>query len=215
MRPISFYHEPSYLGIVLLILLICANEIKVHRFFIYVYYFGILASFSTTALAFLVLYILFNNFEKLKSALVLIFFVFIFLFFFIDSETLDTIFRFSEILNSGTSGNQRLIGPYDYLVNQVFVKHHYFGIPLGQSELVFNNSFYLLFLYFGIMTPVILSTFVLFVFSRCKFHSIKYLIAFFSLLFLSGALFTLEATLLLYILNLSFFTSRNGNLITI
>ena len=36
MRPISFYHEPSYLGIVLLILLICANELKVKKIFIYI-----------------------------------------------------------------------------------------------------------------------------------------------------------------------------------
>ena len=67
MRPISFFHEPSYLGIVLLILLICANELQVNKYFISLYYIGIILSFSTTALAFLVLYIIFNNFNKLKN----------------------------------------------------------------------------------------------------------------------------------------------------
>jgi hypothetical protein len=140
---------------------------------------------------------------------------YILVFFLIDNETLNTIFRFSEILNAGTSGNERLIGPYDYLVNQIFVKHHYLGIPLGQSELVFNNSFYLLFLYFGLLTPIILFAFVIYIFSRYKFRAIKYLIAFFSLLFLNGAIFTLEATLLLYFLNFTFFTTRNANSIKI
>lgn len=214
-RPISFYHEPSYLGIVLLFFLICANEIRVNRFIIYILYFGILASFSTTALSFLILYIFISYFEKIKSALFLISFVFVLLFFFIDSETLDSIFRFSEILNSGTSGNERLIGPYDYLVKQIFVKNHFFGIPLGQSELVFNNSFYLFFLYFGLLTPFVLLFFIVYLFSLYKFRSIKYLIAFFSLLFLNGAIFTLEATLLLYFLNLTFFSNRDSTLVNV
>jgi hypothetical protein len=133
------------------------------------------------------------------------------LLFFLDKETLDSIFRFSEILSSGTSGNQRLIGPYDYLIDQVFVKQHYLGIPLGQSDLIFNNSFYLLFLYFGILTPLIISMLFIFVFSKFKFHAYKYLIAFFSLLFLNGAIFTLESALLLYCLNYSFVFSRYKN----
>ena len=35
-RPISFYHEPSYLGIILLILLISANELKVNKLIIFI-----------------------------------------------------------------------------------------------------------------------------------------------------------------------------------
>lgn len=103
-RPISFYHEPSYLGIILLILLIAANELKVNKLIIFIYYFGIVISFSTTALVFLVLYVLIKNFESLKKILFVTIIVLISLNYFLDRETLDTVFRFNEILNSGTSG---------------------------------------------------------------------------------------------------------------
>ena len=210
-RPISFYHEPSYLGIILLILLISANELKVNKLIIFIYYFGIILSFSTTALVFLVLYVIIKNFESFRKILFLGLLIMISLKYFLDKETLDTVFRFNEILNSGTSGNERLVGPFDYLVNEVFVNHHYFGIPLGQSNLVFNNSFYLLFLYFGVLTPLLLVIFSLYIIHKFRSNSFKYLIAFFSLLFLNGAIFTLESTLVLYCLNYSFVL---GNTIT-
>jgi hypothetical protein len=122
----------------------------------------------------------------------------------VDNETLDNVFRFTEILNSGTSGNERLIGPYDYLINEIFIKKHFLGIPLGQSDLIFNNSFYLLFLYFGILTPFLFFILIAFIFLRFKSDSFKYLIAFFALLFLNGAIFTLESALILYFLNYTF-----------
>jgi len=206
-RPISFYHEPSYLGVVELILLICANELKVRKFYILLYYVGIIISFSTTALFFTMLYLIFKNLNKKKNISLLVVVSFLLMIFILDKETLDNIFRFSEILNSGTSGNQRIIGPYEFLIDQVFIKHHYLGIPLGQSDLIFNNSFYLLFLYFGIFTPLVLILLFLFLFLKFKVDAIKYLIAFFSLLFLNGAIFTLESALLLYSLNYSFMFS--------
>lgn len=210
MRPISFYHEPSYLGIVLLILLICANELKINKIFIFVYFLGIILSFSTTALIFLVTYIFLINISRLKNTLWAFLFILIILLLKVDNETLDNIFRFSEILNTGTSGNERLIGPYDYLVNEIFIKKHYLGIPLGQSDLIFNNSFYLLFLYFGILTPFIILIFIAFVILNFKSNSYKYLIAFFSLLFLNGAIFTLESALILYCLNYTFVSKKQN-----
>lgn len=204
MRPISFYHEPSYLGIVLLILLICANELKINKIIIFLFYLGIIISFSTTSLIFLVLYIILKNIIHLKRFIFAFLCIVIPIILYIDNETLDSVFRFSELLNAGTSGNERLIGPYDYLANEVFVKMHLFGIPLGQSDLIFNNSFYLLFLYFGILTPILLIIFISFVFSRFKSDSFKYLVAFFALLFLNGAIFTLESALILYLLNYTF-----------
>jgi len=208
MRPISFYHEPSYLGIVLLILLICANELKVKKIFIYIYYLGILVSFSTTALAFLILYLIFKNFNSIKNILIVVFILLILLIFFVGNNTLDTMFRISEIFISGTSGNQRLIGPYEFLFKEIIEKHYYFGIPLGQSDIILDNSFYLIFLYFGILTPILYILFISFIFYRFKSDAFKYLIAFFSLLFLNGAIFTLEATLILYCLNYTFVTKR-------
>ncbi len=203
-RPISFFHEPSYLGVVLLILLISANELKVNKLVIYILYLGIICSFSTTALIFLLLYIISRNINRLKNILLLILFSTLSFLFFLDEEILDSVFRLSEIFNAGTSGNERLIGPYEYLAEQFFNRHYYFGIPLGQSDLIFNNSFYLLFLYFGIFTPVLFSIFIVYIFYIYNENAIKYLIAFCSLLFLSGAIFTLEDALLLYILNYSF-----------
>ncbi len=208
MRPISFYHEPSYLGIVLLILLICANELKINKIFIFIYFLGIILSFSTTALIFLVTYFFLKNISRVKNILWIFLLILIILLLKVDNETLDNIFRFSEILNTGTSGNERLIGPYDYLVNEIFIKKHYFGIPLGQSDLIFNNSFYLLFLYFGILTPFIFLIFIVFVIFKFKSDSSKYLIAFFSLLFLNGAIFTLESALILYCLNYTFVSKK-------
>ena len=210
MRPISFYHEPSYLGIILLILLICANELKVNKLFLFIFYIGIIISFSTTALVFLILYIILLNFKSIKTFLMLFIIVILLFYFLLDNETLDNIFRFNEIFNAGTSGNERLIGPYDYLSDQFFNKHNYFGIPLGQSDLVFNNSFYLFFLYFGIFTPLLLLIFIFFIFYKFKKNSFKYLLAFFSLIFLSGSFFTLEYALILYFLNYSFYTTSNN-----
>lgn len=204
MRPISFYHEPSYLGIVLLILLICAYELRVNKIYIIIYYIGIILSFSTTALVFLFLYIISKNINRIKNLVMLITILIILLAFFLDKDTLDNIFRFSEILNAGTSGNERLIGPYEYLKNQLVNNHYFFGIPLGQSELVFNNSFYLLFLYFGVFTFPLLLIFMSFIIYKFKSNSFKYIVAFFSLLFLNGAIFTLESALLLYCLNTTF-----------
>ncbi len=214
MRPISFYHEPSYLGIILLILLICANELKVNKLYLVINYIGIIISFSTTALIFLILYIIIINFENLKNIILFFVVILLLVIFLLDNETLDIVFRFSEIFNAGTSGNERLVGPYDYLIDQFFNKHNYFGIPLGQSELVFNNSFYLLFLYFGIFTPLLLLIFIVFIFNKFKKNAFKYLLAFFSLMFLSGAIFTLEAALILYLLNYTF-NLKNSKLYTL
>jgi len=208
MRPISFYHEPSYLGIVLLILLICANELNVKKIFIIFIYIGILISFSTTALIFLLMYFFIINLKNLKNFILFIFVSIILLFFLLDKDSLDNIFRLSEILNTGTSGYQRLIGPYEYLIDQIFIRQQYLGIPLGQSNLIFDNSFYLLFLYFGVLTPLVFLSLFIYIFYKFKFNSLKYLIAFFSLLFLNGAIFTLESALLLYCLNYSFTYSR-------
>ncbi len=214
MRPISFYHEPSYLGIVLLILLICASELRVKRIFILILYFGIVISFSTTALFFLVSYIFLKNLNNIKNIVFILFVILILMIFIIDEDTLNNVFRFSEILNSGTSGHERLIGPYDYLIDQIFIRQHYLGIPLGQSDLIFNNSFYLLFLYFGFLTPLLLISLSLFVFVKFKSHAFKYLIAFFALLFLNGAIFTLESALILYCLNYTFMFNRYNSLAT-
>ena len=212
MRPISFYHEPSYLGIVLLVLLICGNELKVNKIYIMIYYLGIILSFSTTALVFLCLYIIINNFKSIKNILFLLVVMILLFIYFLDAETLDNIFRFSEILNSGTSGNERLIGPFEYLIDQIINKHFYFGIPLGQSELVFNNSFYLLFLYFGFLTFPLLIIFFIFIIHKFKSNSFKYIICFFSLLFLNGAIFTLESALLLFCLNSTFLKKSIENI---
>jgi hypothetical protein len=211
MRPISVFHEPSYLGIILLVLLICGHELKVNKSILLIIYIGITISFSTTALIFMILYVIAQNLNRFKNVLAIIFLISFVSIFLIDEESLNSIFRLGEILNSGTSGNERLIGPYEYLIDQIFNKKHYFGIPLGQSELIFNNSFYLLFLYFGLVTPLILGVFISFIFYKYKFESFKYLIAFFALLFLNGAIFTLESALILYCLNYSFGFKLHNN----
>ena len=207
-RPISFYHEPSYLGIILLVLLICSKQLQMHKKYFYLITFGIVLSFSTTALLFLILYFIILNLKKFTNFILFSLIIIIFLFSFFDWDTINSFIRINEILNSGTSGNARLIEPYEYLYDQIFIKEHYFGIPLGQSDLVFNNSFYLIFLYFGILAPFILVFFIIFILNKLHYAGIYYLIAFFALLFLSGSIFTLEDTFILYFLNLTFYYTK-------
>ncbi len=208
-RPISFYHEPSYLGIILLILLICGKQLRINLYFQLFIVFGIILSFSTTALVFLIFYFFMFNIKKIKLFFILSIITILLGLSFFDSETINNFIRLNEILNPGTSGNQRLIGPFDYLVNELFFNHHIFGIPLGQSNLVFNNSFYLLFLYFGFLTPVILLLLFYILFKKYGFDSIFYLIALFSLLFLNGAIFTMEDAFILYFLNTTFYIYKS------
>lgn len=209
-RPISFYHEPSYLGVILLILLICSYEISlniVYRIFII---FGILLSFSTTALMFLILLFFFNLVKSIKKIIILIIISVLILFSFYDQFI--EFLRFNEIMSAGTSGNARLIGPFDYLLSEIIYKRHYFGIPLGQSDLIFDNSFYLIFLYFGLLAPLIYILFIFFIFYKLKSKATNYLIAVFALLFLNGAIFTIESAFLLFFLNTFFFLPKKYNI---
>ena len=214
-RPISIYHEPSYLGIILLILLITGKQLQIQKSFQILIISGILISFSTTALLFLILYYVLRYLKKIKIFIFIISILFFLLFTFFDSETVNNFIRINEILNSGTSGNQRLIGPYDYLAKELFTYYHIFGIPLGQSDLVFNNSFYLLFLYFGFITPFLFIFFIKYIFNIYGYNAMYYLVAIFALLFLNGAIFTMEDAFILYFLNITFnFTEQKTSILT-
>mgnify|MGYP000182635053 CR=1 FL=1 len=35
----------------------------------------------------------------------------------------------------------------EFLFKEIIEKHYYFGIPLGQSDIILDNSFYLIFVF--------------------------------------------------------------------
>ncbi|HAH53917.1 MAG TPA: hypothetical protein DCM02_01170, partial [Flavobacterium sp.] len=94
-RPVSFYHEPSYLGLVLFSILIWADSLKIKLIVKFVAIIGIILSFSTTIYLFTVLYYipkLYNNkYFKVYFSLVIVFFIFKY------NVLLFDFFRFGEI----------------------------------------------------------------------------------------------------------------------
>ncbi|HAT75370.1 MAG TPA: hypothetical protein DCS19_00605, partial [Flavobacterium sp.] len=145
-RPVSFYHEPSYLGLVLFSILIWADSLKIKLIVKFVAIIGIILSFSTTIYLFTVLYYipkLYNNkYFKVYFSLVIVFFIFKY------NVLLFDFFRFGEITNEGTSGYSRIVAPFFQVIEILFYKHNYFGIPFGQSPIIFDNSIFVVFSYY-------------------------------------------------------------------
>ncbi len=198
MRPISFYHEPSYLAFVLLLLYaINAEQIKSKSIQIPLVL-GIFFTLSSVVLFFFIIYLILNRFKKDKQLLWLfaLFPLLVLLLAFFPEA-----FRLNEIITPGTSGHERIMVPYDLTLK--YLESYPFGLALGQSTVVFNNSLFLVILYVGVLFPFLL--FVLFwsVFNRVQslVLTLKYFTLLGCLLFLSGALFTLEGAFFVFLIN--------------
>ena len=204
MRPISFYHEPSYLGLVLFSILIWGDSLRIKIYVKALILLGIILSFSTTIYLFIILYYIpkvYNN----KYIKVLFFFSIVY-FIIRYNVSIFEFFRFNEIATEGTSGYARIGAPFFQVIDILFYQHNFFGIPFGQSPIMFDNSFFVIFSYYGILTPL----FYLLLFGSL-FKSIKdttklysYFLIIGSCLFVNGAFFTPETSFLIVLTNYFF-----------
>jgi hypothetical protein len=210
-RPVSFFHEPSYLAVILFILFTISSFYNVNPVVKYSAVLGILMSMSTSIILFLIIYFIIVG-KKQWLFISILLFGLIISFFAVDIDFKE-LFRLSEITMEGTSGNERLIKPLRIVYDEVINRLSIFGIPLGQSKVIFDNSFFLLFLYFGILTPILLLSFYLYV--RNSIFNIyfisRYLLGIGAILFVNGAFFTPESNVLMFLLNTTYFAIKEPN----
>ena len=199
LRPVSFFHEPSYLASVLFICLISLKNLNSKLLFRLITIFGIILSLSTLNYLFLLLYLIFSVKKKYHIPA----FVIIFPFFVYYSSFFFSFFRFSEILQEGTSGWARLVKPFIEVSKEITENLTYFGRAIGNNKVVHDNSFFLIISYTGLLFPF----FLYFIYKSSKKILIKnkyIILGFLNLIFLNGALFTPESSFLVMILISSF-----------
>ncbi|KIO54181.1 hypothetical protein [Flavobacterium hibernum] len=201
MRPISLYHEPSYLGLVLFSMLIWGDSVKIKLEVKLLIILGIILSFSTTIYLFMVLYYipkLYNNkYVKVFFCLFVVYFIIKY------NITIFEFFRFNEIATEGTSGYARIGAPFFQVIDIIFYQHNFFGIPFGQSPIMFDNSFFVIFSYYGILTPLFYLLIFGSVFKNVKEYNklFDYFLIVGACLFVNGAFFTPETSFLIVITN--------------
>tara|TARA_B110000003_G_scaffold228021_1_gene229427 strand:- start:2260 stop:3381 length:1122 start_codon:yes stop_codon:yes gene_type:complete len=199
LRPVSFFHEPSYLGSVLFICLISLKNLNSNLLFRLLTIFGIILSLSTLNYLFLLLYFTFSLKKKYYPAAFIIispFLVYYASFFF-------NFFRFSEIFQEGTSGWARLVKPYIEVLKELNENWAYFGRAIGNNKVIHDNSFFLIISYTGFLFPF----FFYYIYNYSKKIIIKdkfIILGLLNLIFLNGAIFTPESTFLVMILISSF-----------
>lgn len=199
MRPISIYYEPSFLGFVLLLLYSINGEYKKLPKLQKLLGLGIFCTLSSTMIFFFILYLVMEKSKRLTGVIMaggicLAFILSIVLFF-------PEIFRLNEIFAPGTSGHERLVRPFELTFS--YLQTWPFGLALGQSSVLFNNSLFLLVLYMGLLFPLFVGLMLLFVYKNLNdivtFY--KFILIICALLFLNGALFTLEGSFFIFIIN--------------
>jgi len=199
MRPISIYYEPSFLGFVLLLLYSINGEYGQLPKLQKLLGLGIFSTLSSTIIFFFILYLVMERSKRLTGVIIaggicLAFVLSIILFF-------PEIFRLNEMFAPGTSGHERLVRPFELTFS--YLQTLPFGLALGQSSVLFNNSLFLLVLYMGVLFPLFIGFMLLFVYKNLNdivtFY--KGIIIFSALLFLNGAIFTLEGTFFIFIIN--------------
>lgn len=144
MRPVSIYHEPSFFGLVSLVLL-HVHYVRTYKLN-YINVLAILLSMSSTVIFFLFLYLVWHQAMLLKifglaliGALIITFY----------SYT-----RLDELLQPGTSGYERIVRPIlDLGIN---FGRNYLAVPLGNLFPQTNNSLQLLFAYLGIASLLLI-----------------------------------------------------------
>jgi hypothetical protein len=201
MRPVSLYHEPSYLGLVLFSILIWGDSVKIKLYIKLLIILGIALSFSTTIYLFMVLYYvpkLYNN-KYVK----VFFCVFVVYFIIKYNITIFEFFRFNEIATEGTSGYARIGAPFFQVIDILFYQYNIFGIPFGQSPIMFDNSFFVVFSYYGILTPLFYLLIFGSIFKNITDNNIlfNYFLIIGACLFVNGAFFTPETSFLIVMTN--------------
>lgn len=172
LRASSFFHEPSYLALICLILFYLSDNLLVKTTNIIC----IFLSISTIGIFFLLLHLIFMLKKNIRYPLLVFFFILL-------SYNLEII-RLNEILQPGTSGYVRLVEPilsfFQYLV------YYPMGTPVGNVFPQSNNSFFLFFSYYPLLVPLLI--FLL--------YKKSYRFIMLSILFTNGAFFTIDGALL-------------------
>lgn len=197
-RPISVYHEPSYYGSVLLLLFMCSNALRMHIIWKFLTFFGIVLSLSMTVYFFTILYIVY----MLRDYKYFIVISLIVGFVFFEGSEIFSILRIDEISNEGTSGNERIIAPIYSIIYEFTKVYTIFGRALGQTEKQLDNSFFVLFGYFGVFFPLLLYLiwrYIKIALTKSSFQLV-FMIFFLNILFLNGAIITPESQFMLFFL---------------
>lgn len=199
LRPVSFFHEPSYLASVLFICLISLKNLNSKLLFRLMAIFGIILSLSALNYFFLLFYLVFSIKKKYYIAV----FVIILPFFLYNVSYIFSFFRFSEIFIEGSSGWARLVKPFIEVSKELIENLAFMGRAIGNNKVVHDNSFFLIISYTGLLFPYFL--YFIYKSSRRILIRNKYIIlGLINLIFLNGAIFTPESSLLVMILISSF-----------
>ncbi len=209
-RPVSVYHEPSYLGIVLLMLLSVNNNTINSNSLTLILLVAIAFTVSMVAIIFTLAYLFLLFFRTGKTTVLAVLFSFLCIFGIIWFDRVIEGLRFDEILNEGTSGWVRVMLPFEEAVS--ILRASYFGNALGQNQVIFDNSLFLFFVYFGVMLPLVLLIWFFALKKSVGLNAdlLRYLAFFFGLISLNGAIFTPESTLMLLIVGSTFFGIDSG-----
>jgi hypothetical protein len=206
-RPISFFHEPSYLGTVLFVLLVFNDRQINNKLVHFILIAAIVMTLSSTVFIFLIIYLLAGIIERRPrlAVPVALGFLFVVLTF---SLPLISALRLDEFATEGTSAWVRLILPLTETIK--ILGKSSFGIPLGQSDFIFDNSFFLIICYFGVLTPLLVLAWDIALKNKLSANilMLRYACVFFCFLFLSGAIFTLESAVMSVLLNFAFFGEK-------
>ena len=206
-RPVSLYYEPSFFALTALFILVVNDNTSSIRVVRVLSILSILISFSTTILIFLILYYaieMIKNLNNKKSILFLILSLIFISIYFVDVISL---IRLNELSRPGTSGYIRIIEPL--LIAQSELSNSPFGIPLGQLDVVFNNSAFLIVAYFGLLTFPLFLGWIYALRRKLRYiDTLRYMVICMAALFTSGAIFTVEFAVLFMLLNTSFFSGK-------
>ena len=202
-RPVSFFHEPSYLAAVIFIMLVINDHLFPGGKVRYILIGSIVLTLSALMLGVLLAYLAIDLWCRNK-ALFLVGALMVLVFVLVFPEHVWEFSRLGEIFIEGSSGYIRVVDPLMHI--KAILSKFPFGIPLGQSEVVFDTSLFLIPLYFGLFAPFLILIWVFVILQRLG--RIKYVVKYFlgvsSLLLVNGSIFTIESAFLLLILNYAF-----------
>lgn len=207
-RPTSVYYEPSYLGFVLFLLMVVNIELRGRLIYSVIAVLAILLTVSSVSYIFLFLFLFVRFFSTgCKECIVLVIFSLVFVLF--DGFRF---LRLEELTWVGTSGYQRITEPL--LATISYLSAHPFGLPLGQASFLYNNSFFVVALYFGILFP-----FVMFLYGYCVYkrtYSIRMFISYFVVVFfllnLNGSIFTPDGAFFIAVINYIYLVVSHGEI---
>ena len=200
-RPLSFYHEPSYLSSVLIIHSLCLHLLGNEKFTQILIFFGIILSISITGYLFYLIFLLYAFNLKYKLAFKVVLPILLILLTLYQYELILEIFRLDEILLKGSSAWARIMKPFLEIKYEIQTYYSIFGRALGNTRIVYDNSLFVLIAYFGLLTPLILLLPIHFIYKKYGLQkTVIFIIAFGNLLFLNGAILTPESMFLLIII---------------